>query len=264
VTLGANGSVALALSTTVDNGSALRYAIDGNFTPFIEALPINASAKATILSDLAGLEGSVLTASLFGNRDGSVESYEVNQFETLIQDESQFLPAGTLTASGGVYLHLDGHAATSATLGSVVFTNATGVDVSTAPIGVTTNLDYTFAAGSGSHTVSFGTNLTSGNVNLGLLVGAVGVTLSTPAGTSITSTSGFGSVSVANDPLGWGASSLSGSYTPGTSSSVSATYGPAFPAGDVIVVGVPIAAAAALVGFLLWRRRRRRRAAPPV
>ena len=239
--------------------------MDGNFTPFIDALPINTSAKAMLISEIGGLEGSILTASLFGNRDGTVESYEVNQFQSLLLDESQFLPSGTLTASGGVYLHLDGAAAASAVIDSITFANATGSDASTAAVGVTTEIDYSWtepanSGGGQDNTLTFGTNLTGGNVNLGVLVGIVQVAVTTPAGTSITGTTGFGSVSVSNDPLGWGTSSLSGSYTPGTDSSVSASYGPAFPTGDVLVVGLPIAAAVA-VGLLMWRRRRRRRAA---
>jgi len=260
VTIGTNGSVELVLSATIPNGSALREAMDGNFTPIVEAITTNATERANILAQIGTAESTPFVGSLFGNRDGVVEPSEVASFESLLQYETQLLPTGSI--SGGAFLAftLDGARATATHISGVTFSNATGPADSTGPLGVSTQLTYAFAYGGSTHELALTTNISTGGFPLALITGSVDLSVATPAGTSVTGTSGFDQATISNDPLGWGTSSVSGSFTPTTSGSLSVSFGPAFPTGDVIIV-VPIVAVAAVAGALLYRRRKRRLAA---
>lgn len=267
-TIDAGGSLRLVLSGNDSNGASLRSAMDGNFTPLLDALPLNATTLATVTSELDAAESSILFSTLFGNRDGNVEASEVTQFTTLLLQESQLLPAGTFTPTAFLSLTLDGAAPTSSQLVSLTFLNATGPVTSTAPVGVSVELDYGFSESGSSHTLSAGTNLTGANLDLALFTGAVSAGLSLPAGTSVTSAVGFESVDVHNDPYGWAGPSVSGTFAPGTDTRVAVSFGPAFPTGDVLLAVPPLAIVGIVGALLLVRHRRRRRtrdgAVPPV
>ena len=116
---------------TDPNGSTLRAAMDGNFAPLVDSLPINATEQATILSAISLQESGLVGSLLFGNRDGTVEANEVTMFETLIQDagtafSSTGISSANFSLTGLVALELDGSAATSTKLGGVAFTGAVG------------------------------------------------------------------------------------------------------------------------------------------
>jgi hypothetical protein len=260
VTIGPSGSVDLSLSASIPNGSAVREAMDGNFTPIVEAITPNATEQATILRDIASAESTPILGSLFGNRDGTVEPNEVASFESLLQYEAQLLPTGSISGGSLLAFTLDGGRATSTQISGIAFSNATGPSDSTAPIGVTTRLNYTFAESGSSHTLALTANLSTGGFPVALLTGTVDLTVTTPAGTSITGTEGFSQSTTSNDPLGWGTSSVSGSFAPTTSGSLSVSFGPAFPTGD-LAIAAPFIAFAALLAVLLLVRRRRRKAA---
>lgn len=261
VTVSSSGSVAVDLTASIPNGSVIREAMDGNFTPIVDAISSNASQRASILAQIASAESTPLLGSLFGNRDGFVEPGEVSSFESLLSYEAQLLPTGGISGGSLLAFTLDGARATSTKIGGVTFSNATGPADSTTPVGVTTQLTYSFPSSGSSHTIALTTNLTATPFPIALFTGNVGLTLVTPAGTSITGTTGFLEATITNDPLGWGTSSVSGSFAPTTTGALSVSFGTAFPTGDV-AIAVPIVAAVAIVCVLLYRRRARRRAAP--
>ncbi len=257
-----SGDLSVSLTGEISNGSALRSAMDGEFGPLLSLLVTNASQRASLLAQINASESSPLLGLLFGNRDGTVSGTEVTTFESLLEQESQLLPSGTLTGSSTFGLELDGQGPTTARLTTISFLGATGPDTSSAPINVTTSLAYRFPYAGTSHTLAFQINLTSASLPLGVLTGPLNLSVSLPAGTSVRSTSGFASETTSNDPLGWGPASVVGTFLPSSQSTLTVSYGPAFPTGDVLVVA-PVVVAAGLAAFLLLRRRRRRRAVPP-
>src|SRR5579871_4100220 len=262
-TVASGGALSLTLSGTDPNGSSLRSAMDGNFAPLVDSLPINATERSTILAAIALQESGLAGALLFGNRDGTVEANEVTMFETVIQDAGSTLSSfgvssTNLSVAAVVALTFDGAPPTSTTLGSVSFSNAVGPTTSSAPIGVSLGLTLQFPSSGTSHTLVLGTNSSTLGLSLSLVAPDILVNLTFPAGTTVTGTTGFTALSTGSDPWGWSSPSISGTYAPGASSTVSVSYGPAFPTGDTVAVGVPIAVAAGVLGFLLWRRRRRR------
>ncbi|MGI0132450.1 MAG: hypothetical protein ACREDK_05090 [Thermoplasmata archaeon] len=260
LTLGSNGSVTATLRLDDPNGSALRYAMDGNFSPLIEALPINTSQKATYLTEIGFAESSPLLSSYFGNHDGQVSSGEVALLETLVMNEASLLPSGTFTGTGTVVLRLNGAAATNGHLASVVFDHAEGADASPAPVTVVTTLTYELPYGSGDQNLTFGIHLPGPLVGLPTpgLAPEVNVSLTTPAPTTIGATSGLTGVAVTNDVWGWGGASVAGTYDPVSNGTVTVLFHPSFPTGDV-ALGAGAAVAIGAVGLLLLRRRRRSR-----
>jgi len=264
VAIGSDGSVVVDLSTEILNGATIREAMDGNFTPIVDAITSNATQRAEILAEIAAAESTPVLGALFGNRDGIVEPIEVTNFESLLQYEAQLLPLGGISGGSLLAFTLDGARSTSTKISDIVFTNATGPADSTAPLGVTTAVTDTFPSSGTSHTLALTTNVSVGAFPITLLTGTIGLSVVTPAGTSITGTAGFAQVSIANNPWGWGTSSLSGSFEPTTSGVLSVSYGPSFPTGDLLVLGVPIVAAVvAVAAVLLHRRRARRRSESP-
>ncbi|MCI4344705.1 MAG: hypothetical protein L3J87_03675, partial [Thermoplasmata archaeon] len=95
VTYVSSTQLGVSLSLSDGNGSALRYAIDGNFTPFVEGLPVNASTRSSILNTLNQTENSPFLAGFFGNRDGHVDAGEVTQFSALLKQEARLLPSAS-------------------------------------------------------------------------------------------------------------------------------------------------------------------------
>jgi hypothetical protein len=256
LTVGTNGAIAVALSVVDPNGSALRFAMDGNFSPLVDALPGNTSSHAELLAGIEVAESSALFSGLFGNHDGTVEPAEVGMFESLLESEVGTVPTATLTGDGILNLTLNGVPPGSATFDGVGFSGAPGPDSSSAPITVTTSTAEQFLPTGTSGTVGIAWNLSLGSVGLGLALPGpnVSVSVTTPAGTAITSTSGFQSVS--NDPFGYGAPTASGNLGTHPTGTASLTFHPAFPLGDVLIV-VAVGAVAAVGGFVWWRRRRR-------
>ncbi len=256
-----NGTLSAVLTANVTNGSALRYAMDGNFTPLIDALGLSASERSSLLADLNATE--TLFPGLFGNRDGTVSSVEVTRFESLLlQNVVPLVPTSTI--AGVVNVTVDGQAPTADRLTAVLFVGAEGKDTSPAPIDVQAGFSLPFAsAGTGAaRTLRIGWNLPSIVGNLTTGVGPVNFSLRTPRAVDVRSTSGLSDERVANDPLGWGSGSVSGEFVPTPGHTVTVVYGPAFPTGTVLVVGLVAVAVAAIVLALVWRSRRRRRAPP--
>jgi hypothetical protein len=260
VTLGSSGSVDVEISASIPNGLVIREAMDGNFTPIVDAITTNSSQRSSILAEIASAESTPFLGSLFGNRDGTVEASEVTSFESLLGYEAELLPTGSISGGSLLAFTLDGARATSTKITTITFSNATGPAGSTGPMGVSTGLAYTFPASGSTHTLALTANVSGTPFPIALLTGAVNLAVVTPAGTSITGTQGFAQVATSNDPLGWGTSSVSGSYEPSTLGVLSVSYGPAFPTGDVLIVVPPIVAIA-VVGLLLYRRRKKRAAA---
>ncbi len=265
-TLDASGAVSLGLQGTDPNGSTLRAAMDGNFAPLVDSLPLNATEQATILSAISLQESGLVGSLLFGNRDGTVEANEVTMFETLIQDagtafSSTGISSANFALTGLVALELDGSAATSTKLGGVAFTGAVGPVSSGAPVGVDVTIDLEFPSSGSSHTLTLGTNVTGLGLGLSLFAPDIDVNLTFPTGTSVTGSTGFTSISTASDTWGWSAPSIAGTFSPASSPMISVSYGPAFPTGDAVAIGVPVGVGAVLLTFLLLRRRRRRRSA---
>lgn len=252
VTVSPSGLVSSQVSFTDPNGSALRYAIDGNFTPFIDALPVNASVRAALL---LALELNPYVQLYSGNHDGIVETNEVGLFEELVVAESKLLPAASLSA--GFTSTLDGQGPSSTTLDSLALANATGPDSSSAPIDLTAGVSQQFPYTGSRHVLSFALNATAG-LTAPTLPGAVQVRVTTPENTAITSTDGLQNVSTANDPLGWGSATTTGSFAPDRSTSATVHFDAAFPLGTVLLIALPVGAAAGGIGLLLYRRRRRR------
>jgi hypothetical protein len=255
--VGTDGSVGIDLSIVDPNGSALRYAMDGNFSPLIAAIPGNASSHASILAQVELAESSPFLAGLFGNHDGTVEPSEVGLFEGLLRDEAGSIPSAALTGGGILNLTLNGQAPGSASFDGVTFSGAPGPDTSSAPITVTSSTTDAFLPEGTSGTLGLAWNLTAGGGLIAAAIPNVTLTVTTPAGTAITSTTGIQGASVSNDLLGYGSATASGVIGTSPVGTASIGFHPAFPLGDVLL-GVGIAAVVAAVGFLLWRRRARR------
>jgi hypothetical protein len=258
LTVGTNGSVAVALTLVDSNGSALRYAMDGNFTPIIDLLPGNASSHASIVAEVELAESSPLLAGLFGNHDGTVEPAEVGMFESLVRSEVGTIPTSAFTGDGILSTTLNGNSPGSAQFGGVSFSGAPGPDSSSAPIAVTTSLTEQYPSTGTSGTLGVDWNLSLGAFAGGLAIPGpnVSVTVTGPPGTTITSVDGFQGPSVSNDPFGYAAPTAAGNLGTTPTGAATVTFQPAFPLGDVlIVVGVGVVAA---VGAVLWWRRRRR------
>lgn len=253
VSLDSDGHLTLNATVVVANGSALRYAMDGNFTPLVNAMPVNASTRASILARIQAGEANPLFAPYFGNRDGSVDSVEVALFAYLVEQGAKLVPTGLLSVTSAFGVRLDGNAPSSAALGSVAFEGAGGADSSAAPVVIDSGVSFVFSYSSGSHTLSvvWSTVTTGSSPSLG----AVSVSFRTPAGDSVTHSSGLSSASVANDPFGWGSSTVTGSASLLTPGNVTVAFAPAFPLG-YILIGAAVAAGA-LGSFAILRRRRR-------
>lgn len=255
--LGSDGALAISLSVVDPNGSSLRHAMDGDFVPLIDSLPVNASQQAALLAQITTAETTPLLSGYFGNRDGTVEPSEVSLFTTLIQQGARYLPSGTLTAGNLLGVQVDGKNASAAQLAGVTFAGAAGPVSSSLPLTVTSTLADQFALGSGSNTLRLIVSLPIGGSLVAVAVPPLNLTFQAPSGTTITSVSGLGSVSTHNDALGWGSPTTSGTYAPLSNSTLLIAFGPAFPVGDV-VIGAGAAAALVAIGFVLWLRHRRR------
>ena len=133
VTIARDGGASVALTLVDANGSALRYAMDGNFTPLVDLLPVSASQQASYLAAVELAESSPLSSSYFGNHDGQVASGEVALFESLVLNEATLLPTGSVVGASTVVLNLNGVAATAGRLAQVAFLGATGPDSSASP-----------------------------------------------------------------------------------------------------------------------------------
>jgi hypothetical protein len=263
LTLGSDGTLAAGLDTVVANGSALRYAMDGNFTPLVESLPGTSASRSALLAEINVTEA--LLPGAFGDHDGVVNALDVQRFEGLLSSESKQIPVSSIT--GLLNVTLDGKAPFSDQLQAVTFSNALGPDRSAASIGVNAGLAlaFTWSGVGNAHTFEVAWNLPSVLGNLSVPVTAVNISFGTPAAVTITSVTGLNGTRISNDPLGWGAASASGQYTPLPGHDVVIKFGPSFPTGDALIIGAIAVAAGAGIGVLLLRRRRRRRprAAPP-
>jgi hypothetical protein len=257
LTLGSGGAIAAGIESVVANGSALRYAMDGYFGPLVDLLPGTNSTRAALLADINATEA--LLPGAFGDHDGRVSSLDLQRFESLIQSESSRIPVSSIT--GVLNVTLDGKVPYSDQLQSIAFSNAPGLDNSSAPMGVTATLalDFTWSGVGQSHTFRVAWNLPTILGNLTLPVQAVNVSFVTPAAVTITSVAGLNSTRTSNDPLGWGSASTSGQYTPLPGHTVVVKFGPSFPTGYALIVGSILIVAGLLVGLLLLRRRRGRR-----
>ncbi|MCI4350264.1 MAG: hypothetical protein L3K15_01950 [Thermoplasmata archaeon] len=255
----------VALGLTDANGSALRSAIDGNFTPFVDTLPINSSTRSSILAMINTSEQNPFLAGFFGNRDGRVEAGEVTQFESLLANGLKLVPSSSFLNPTFVRVSLDGANPTSSLVGAFGFPGAVGADSSAAPLEIEVNVTDGFAsATSGSaHTIGLGWSAPAG---LGLIVNpTIQFTAQTPAATAIKGTTGLTGVSVRNDIWGWGTSSASGTFDPATSGNVTVSFENAFPVGDLLIATAVVAPILAVGVVWVIRRYRRARAAghPP-
>jgi hypothetical protein len=261
-----SGLLAVNFTLADPNGSPLRYAMDGNFSPLVNSLPANATTKSNALRQIAALESAPLVGGFFGNRDGSVSSAEVILFQGLLHQLTSgvggSLPTGTLSASAVAGLTLDGAKASTSTFQSVTFAGAEGPDNSTLPIGISLQFSYQFPISGSQHTLSFA--IGGGGLPSAIVIpnAIATVSFSTPPGTTITSVDGLGSVSTSSDPWGWGGSQSSGTYTLATNSTIAFHYQSSFPTGDLVLGGIATGAIALGASLLLLRRRRRRRGAP--
>ncbi|MCI4333302.1 MAG: hypothetical protein L3K01_06220 [Thermoplasmata archaeon] len=255
--VGTDGSVGIDLSIVDPNGSALRYAMDGNFSPLIAAIPGNASTRASVLAQVELAESSPFLAGLFGNHDGTVEPSEVGLFDGLLRDEAGSIPSAALTGGGILNLTMNGQAPGSAVFEGVSFAGAPGADTSSSPITVTTSTADAFLPEGTSGTLGLAWNFTAGGGLIAAAIPNVTLSVTTPAGTAITSASGIQGASIANDWLGYGSPTVSGVIGTAPTGTASIAFHPAFPVGDVLL-GVGIAAAVAALGVFLWRRRDRR------
>ncbi len=261
LSLSSNGSLGAGISIVVANGSALRYAMDGYFGPLVALLPGTNASRAALLAEINATESNPLLAGLFGDHDGRVDStVDVPRFESLVLNEAKLIPVSTF--SGLLNVTMDGKGPLTDQLAAITFTNAPGLDNSTAPIGITATLSLSFSwSGVGnSHTFEVSWNLPAILGNLSLAVSAVNVSFSTPAAVTISSVQGLTSTQISNDPFGWGAASATGQYTPLPGHTIIIRFGPSFPTGDVLIGGIAAAAVLGVVGVLLVRRRRRRKA----
>jgi hypothetical protein len=262
LSLAGNGSLSVTLSFAVANGSALRYAMDGNFTPLIDLLPVNASTRASLLAVINQAEANPLAAGLFGDRDGSVTyATDVVRFESLVIHYARQFPPGTF--AGALNVSLKGTSPSSEALQAITFTNATGPDASTAPIGITTALAVGFpvdASGSGTFRIVWNLPPLSGNVSPP--VAPVGFRFTGPPGDSIRSVSGLDALRVSNDPWGYSSPVAAGQYTPLPGHDVAVAFAPAFPTGTVAIAAGAAAGIGGAVAAVLVRRRRKRRSPP--
>lgn len=260
LTLASDGSLTAGLETVVANGSALRYAMDGNFTPFVDALPGTTASHQALLLTIDLLESNPLDAGLFGDNDGQVDAtVDVPHFQNFINYTAHLIPLSSLT--GVLNVTLDARGPTAETLQTITFSNAEGPDASAAPIGVTATFAVGFAwsGTTNPHTFELAWNLPSVFGNLSLPVTPLNLSFVAPAAVTITSVTGLSGTRLTNDPLGWGSASASGQYTPLPGHNVVVHFGPSFPTGTVAIVTSVSGAAVAAVGLLLLRRRRRRR-----
>ncbi|MCI4331762.1 MAG: hypothetical protein L3K19_07965 [Thermoplasmata archaeon] len=260
-----SGLLALNLTFSDPNGSTLRYAMDGNFTPLVEGLPINASTQSRVLGQIATLESTPLVGGFFGNRDGSVSPGEVTLFEGLLHQLTAgtggVLPTNTLSVASLANVTLDGARASVSAFQSVSFSGAEGPDSSELPLGISLQFSYQFGVSGTQHTLALsigGAGLPSALV---IPTALASVSFSTPGGTTITSVDGLSGVSTSTDPLGWGSSDASGTYTLSANSVIAFHYQTSFPTGDVLIGGAVTGLVAAAASLLLLRRRRRRKAA---
>jgi hypothetical protein len=267
ISLGTDGTVTTGLEAVVANGSTLRYAMDGYFGPLVEALPGSNATKAALLAEINATESNPFTAGLFGSRSGKVDSTEVARFQSLILSEAKLIPLSTFT--GVLNVTMDNQGPLSDQLQGIAFSNAEGPDNSSAPMGVTATLAVVFSwSGVGSsHVFQVAWNLPSVLGNLSIPAPPVNVSFTTPKAITITSVSGLNRTQISNDPFGWGSASASGLYTPLPGHTIVIRFGPSFPTGDVLIVGIVGAVVVASGAFLLLRRRRRRKSttapAPP-
>jgi hypothetical protein len=258
--LNPNGTLLANLTVEIPNGTLLRYAIDGNFSPLLDALPLSAANRSHYESEIALLEDNPFTAGDFGNRDGTVSAGEVAEFTRLVVQESAYLPSSALTGALVFSMTLDGQSPSAATLEDLYLSGAVGPDSSTAPIDASVGTQYSFSLSGSSHTLRFSWTLPP------LLFSSFldfDFTFLTPAGDSITGSSGFGSTSVHNDLLGFAPGKFTGELTPSGNGSASVEFGSAFPLGILLIVAVVVGAGALGVLLLLLRARRRRAAAGP-
>ncbi|MCI4364372.1 MAG: hypothetical protein L3K13_08810 [Thermoplasmata archaeon] len=254
--LSPGGTLTTNLTVQIANGSSLRYALDGNFTPLLNALPISSSNRSVYAAEIGLLESNPFTGGLFGNRDGTVEPFEVTAFDQLVQEESKLLPSGTLTGGVAFQLTLDGNSPASAAIQSVYVGEALGLDSSTAPVTVSLAVNYVFPLSGGSHSLSLSWG--TGPIALTTLIN-FHVTFLAPAGDSITGSSGFSSTSVTNDLLGFSPGKFSGEFSPADGSGVSIHFAAAFPLGILVIVLGVVGALLAVLLFLAYRSRRRKR-----
>lgn len=259
VSLGSDGTAATGLDFVVANGSALRYAMDGYFGPLVDELPGTNASRSALLAEINATEDNPIFAGLFGDRDGTVNSVDVDRFQSLISSESRLIPVSTLT--GVLNVTMDGKGPLSDQLVSIGFSDALGADDSSAPMGVIATLDVTFEwSGVGNpHTFMVAWNLPSILGNLSVPVEPVNLSFRTPPAITITSVTGLSQSHLSNDPFGWGPASASGQYLPLPGHTIVIRFGPSFPTGDALIIGGIVAAVGVGVGFLLIRRRRRRR-----
>jgi hypothetical protein len=253
--LDSEGHLSLNATVVVANGSALRYAMDGNFTPLVNSMPVNGSTRASILTRIQAAEANPLFAPYFGNRDGTVDPVEVSLFAYLVEQGAKLVPTGVLSVTSAFGVRLDGNGPSSATLESVAFQGAPGPDGSAAPIVIQSGASFVFSYSSGSHTLSVVWSTVTAASSSSL--GTVSVTFRTPVGEAVTHTSGLASASVDNDPFGWGSATVAGSASLLTPGNVTVAFAPAFPLGYVLI-GVAVAAIA-IAGVVVLRRRRRTR-----
>ncbi|HKV90718.1 MAG TPA: hypothetical protein VJQ43_05940 [Thermoplasmata archaeon] len=246
--------MSVALTVVDPNGSTLRDAMDGNFTPLVNALPVNSSERTSILASLTAAESSPLLAGLFGNHDGTVEPSEVGMFASLLRDEASAIPSGTLTGGTVVSLSLDGKLPGSANFLGVTFDGAPGADSSAAPITVTSTTSDSFLPEGTTGTLVASWNFTLGGV-LALPAPNATLTVTTPSATTIGTATGLDGETVHNDVWGYGPASASGTVGSSSTGSASVAFHPSFPLGDVLLVAGAVAAGVG--AFLYWRRRRR-------
>jgi hypothetical protein len=253
--LNPNGTLLANLTVEIPNGTLLRYAIDGNFTPLLDALPISAANRSHYESEIALLEDNPFTAGDFGNRDGTVSSGEVTEFTRLAVQESAYLPSDLLTGGLIFSMTMDGQTPSAATIEALYLSGAVGPDTSSAPIEASFTTQYSFSLGGSSHTLELSWTLPplvfSSFLDFDL-------TFLTPAGDSITGNSGFGSTSVHNDLFGFAPGKFSGELTPSGTGTASIEFGPAFPLGIILIVAVVVGAGALGLLLLMLRARRRR------
>ena len=253
--LRANGELLSDARATIANGSLLRFAIDGNFSPLLGALPLNDSTRNSIAQAIYSAEGGQF-ATFFGNHDGRVEPGEVDSFQSLLIADSGVFPTWLILAGSAPSVTIDGQAAAAMQLVAVQITGGVGLDTSPAPVSIFAQRSDQYVYGSGGHLLTISWNLFSASTVLGA-PRPLNVSLRLPDATQVESTSGFLSASTAQDPWGLAAASLSGSAQPSSAAPLTVRFSPAFPwAMVVIIVGVAGVAASLAV---IWRVRRRSR-----
>ena len=251
-----SGQLSASLSVLDPNGSALRYAIDGNFTPLVDALSLNVSTRAQLLAQIAVVELNF--PALFGNHDGQVTSNEVVLFQQLLLREASLLPGSSMvTGSSTVSLTLDGAGPVSSQLTSVQLTGATGPDSSNASIVIASDFVDQFAPSGTSHTLTISVNPSATSSIGAILAPTLELSFQAPSGYTVLGSTGLSGTTTMNDFFGLGAGSLTGTFAPGTTSQASIQFAASFPWGYVLI-GLAVGAGG-VVAALLWVRRRRRR-----